>query len=94
MEPTRRGVDIKVVLYDKKWRKLEVVRGKSFDLSGRYFAEVVDAKAEVKGLPTTPNDHGVDWPYFFVVDDPALKRKLCDENKWKLQQDDGRTTPL
>src|SRR4051812_37623045 len=58
MEPTRRGVDIKVILYDKKWRKLEVVRGKSFDLSGRYFAEVVNDKAEVIGLTHHPNERG------------------------------------
>jgi hypothetical protein len=22
------------------------------------------------------NEHGIDYPYFFVVDDPALKKKL------------------
>jgi hypothetical protein len=93
MEPTRRGVDIRVTLYDKKWRKLEVVRGKTFSLSGRYVVEVVDGEAEVIGLKMQKNEHGIDFPYFFVVDDPALKRKLLDQNKWKLLQDDGMDYP-
>lgn len=93
MEPTRRGVDVKISLYDKKWRKLQEVRGKSFSLSGRYFAEVVNDEAEVIGLTHQLNEHGVDFPYFFVVDDPALKRKLLDENEWKLLQDNGMDYP-
>ncbi len=33
------------------------------------------------------------YPYFFVVDDPALKRKLLDENKGKLLADPGMDYP-
>lgn len=93
MEPTRRGVDIKVTLYDKKWKKMEEVRGSSFDLSGRYFIEVVSGASEVIGLTHHINEHGVDYPYFFVVDDPALKRKLLDENSGKLLADPGMDYP-
>ena len=93
MEPTRRGVDIELTLYDKKWKKLEDVRGNSFDLSGRYFIDVVNGAPEVIGLTHHINEHGVDYPYFFVVDDPALKRKLLDENKEKLLADPGMDYP-
>ena len=93
MEPTRHGVDVKVILYDKKWHKLEEVLGKSFDLSGRYFAEVVNGDAEVMELTTRKNNRGDALPYFFVVDDPELKRKLLDENEWKLLQDYGMDYP-
>jgi hypothetical protein len=95
MEPTRphRGVDIRVTLYDKKWKKLKEVRGKTFRLSGRYVVDVVDGVPEVIGLKMQKNENGVDFPYFFVVDDPALKRKLLDENKWKLLQDNGMDYP-
>jgi len=89
MEPTRRGVDIKVVLTDRKYKKLAEVSGKSFDLSGRYFINVVNGLPEIIGLTHHINEHGVDYPYFFVVDDPALKRKLLDENEKKLLDDNG-----
>jgi hypothetical protein len=93
MEPTHRGVEVKITLYDKKYKKLAEVRGASFRLSGRYFIEVVDGVPEVIGLTHHMNEHGVDYPYFFVVDDPALKRKLLDENEWKLKQDNGLDYP-
>jgi hypothetical protein len=93
MEPTRRGVNIKVMLYSKKWKKLEEVRGKSFSLSGRYFVDVVGGVPEVIGLKMQKNEHGIDFPYFFVVDDAALKRKLLDQNEWKLLQDYGMDYP-
>jgi hypothetical protein len=35
----------------------------------------------------------MDGAYFFVVDDPALKKKLLDENKYKLLQDNGADYP-
>ena len=89
MEPTRRGVDIKVTLYDKKWRKLEEARGKTFRLSGRYVVEVVGGVPEVIGLEMQKNRHGDDLPYFFVLDDPALKRQLLDENEKRLQDENG-----
>jgi hypothetical protein len=84
MEPTRRGVDIKVVLTDRKYRKLAEVSGKSIHLSGRYFIDVVNGIPEITGLKTQKNKHGDDFPYFFVVDDHALKTKLLDENEQKL----------
>ena len=93
MEPTRRGVDIKVLLTDREYKKLEEVRGKSFDLSGRYFIDVVNGVPEIIGLKTQKNEHGVDYPYFFVVDDPALKRKLLDENEKKLLEEIGADYP-
>ncbi len=62
MEPTRRGVDVKVVVYDKKYKRLEEVRGNSFDLSGRYFIDVVNGAPEVIGLTHHINEHGVDLP--------------------------------
>jgi hypothetical protein len=89
MEPTHGGVDVKVILYTNKFKKLEEVHGKSFDLSGRYFIVVVNGVPEVIGLKTQKNKRDDDWPYFFVVDDPALKRKLLDENKEKLLADPG-----
>jgi hypothetical protein len=93
MEPTRRGVDVKVILYNIKYKKLEEVRGNSFDLSGRYFIVVVDGVPEVIGLKTQKNKHGDDLAYFFVVDDPALKTKLLNENEKKLLQDIGFDNP-
>ncbi len=93
MEPTRRGVDVKVVLYDKKYKKLAEERGESFRLSGRYFIDVVGGVPEVIGLKMQKNEHGDDFPYFYVVDDPALKRKLLDENEKKLLQDYGMDYP-
>lgn len=93
MEPTRRGVDVKVSLMNHKFKTLAEVRGKSFHLSGRYFIEVVNGVPEIIGLKTQKNKHGDDFPYFFVVDDPALKKKLLDENKWKLLQDYGMDYP-
>ena len=94
MEPTRRGVDVKIILYGKKYKKLEELRGNSFDLSGRYFIDVVNAVPEVIGLKVTKNKYGdTQNAYFFVVDDPALERKLLDENKWKLVQDYGMDYP-
>jgi hypothetical protein len=88
MEPTRRGVDIKVVLTDRKYKKLAEVSGKSFDLSGRYFIDVINGTPEITGLKTKKNNHGDDLPYFFVVDDPALKKRLLDENEKKLLDED------
>ena len=93
MEPTRRGVGVKVILYDRKYKKLEEVRGKSFHLSGRYLAVVVNEVPEIIGFQTQKNNHGDDMPYFFVVDDPALKRKLLDENEKKLLDEIGINYP-
>jgi hypothetical protein len=93
MEPTRRGVDIKVVLTNRKYKKLAELRGNSFDLSGRYFIDVVNGVPEITGLTHQINENRIDYPYFFVVDDPALKRKLLDENEEKLLNDNGIDYP-
>ena len=93
MEPTRRGVGLKVVLYSKDHKKLEEMHGESFDLSGRYFVDVVDGVPEITGLKMQKNERGVDLPSFFVVDDATLKRKLLDENERKLLQDYGMDYP-
>jgi hypothetical protein len=92
-EPTRRGVDIKVVLVDRRYKKLAELSGKSFDLSKGYFIDVVNGVPEITGLTHQINEHRVDYPYFFVVDDPVLKRKLLDENKYKLLEDNGADYP-
>ena len=93
MEPTRRGVDVKVVEYNKKYKRLKEARGSSFSLSGRYFIDVVAGVPEIVGLTTQKNKRGEDFPYFFVVDDAALKRKLLDENTGNLLADFGMDYP-
>ena len=93
MEPTSRGVYVKVVLYNRKFKKLAEVKGESFRLSGRYFIDIVSGEPEIIGLTHQPNEHGIDLPYFFVVDDLALKRELLDENKGKLLADQGMDYP-
>jgi hypothetical protein len=88
MQPTRRGVDIKVVLYEKKeYKKLADVRGKTI-LSGKFVINVVNGVPEVTGYKTQTDEHGDLLPYFYVVDDLAVKRKLLDENETKLLHDD------
>jgi hypothetical protein len=79
----RRGAEVKFVLYSQKYKKLGEVRGRSFYLSGRYSVAVVDGVPEIVGVKTQKNERGDDFPYFFVVDDPALKRRLLDENEQK-----------
>ena len=90
-----REVDIKVVLTDRKYKKLAEVTGKTIGpiLSRGFFIEVVNGVPEIIGLKTQKNEHGVDYPYFFVVDDPALKRKLLDENEKKLLEEIGADYP-
>ena len=94
MEPTRQGVEVRIILYSKRYKKLAEVRGKSFYLSGRYFVDVVNGEPEVTGLTHHINERGVDGPYFFVVDDPVLKKRLLDENEWKLLRDYGFDYPV
>jgi hypothetical protein len=93
MEPTGRGVGVKYVLYNNKYKKLEEMSGNSFSLSGRYFIDVIYGVPEVIGLTHHINEDGVDFPYFFVVDDPTLKRKLLEENKKNLLADYGLDYP-
>jgi hypothetical protein len=93
MEPTRRGVDVRVILYRNKYNKLEEARGKSFHLSGPYFIDVVNGVPEIIGLKTQRDKYGYDFPYFFVVDDPALKKKLLDENEKRLSNENGVDYP-
>lgn len=77
MDPAPRGLDVKFVLRDKK---LAEVRGKSINLGGRYIIVVVNDIPEIIGFTHQINEHGIDLPYFYVVDDPAIKKKLLDEN--------------
>jgi hypothetical protein len=95
MEPTRQGVDIKVVLYNTKHKKLAEVSGKTIGpiLSRSFFIEVVNDKPEIIGLKTQSDRHGGQDPIFYVVDDLALKRKLLDENEKKLLEDNGIDYP-
>ena len=85
MGPTRQGVDdIKVaLLYANKYKKLAEVRGKII-LSGKYVINVVNDVPEITGYKTQSDEHGNPTPYFYVVDDPALKRRILDENESKL----------
>lgn len=85
MGPTRQGVDdIKVaLLYANKYKKLAEVRGKTI-LSGKYVINVVNDVPEITGYKIQSDEHGNPTPYFYVVDDPALKRRILDENESKL----------
>ena len=62
-------------------------------MSGLYDISVVNGIPEITEYKTQKNEHGDLFPYFFVVDDPALKRKLLDENEWKLLRDSGIDYP-
>lgn len=78
------GGKIAVILYNKKFKTLEKVRGKQYYLSGGYFIDIVDGVPEVIAHTTHKWKNIDKYPYLFVVDDPALKRKLLNENKEKL----------
>ena len=82
MEPTRRGVDIKVLFYNRKFKKLAEVNGKTIGpiLSRSFFIEVVNGIPEIIGLKTQSDGHGGQDSIFYVVNDPARKKKLLDEN--------------
>ena len=45
------------------------------------------------GYKAQIDEHGNRMPYFDVVDDPALKRKLLDEYEKKLLEDKGIDYP-
>lgn len=92
MDPTRRGVDIKVGLYKGKFKKLAEVSGKSI-LLGYFRICVVNGIPEITGYKAQIDEHGNRMPYFYVVDDPALKRKLLDEYEKKLLDDNGIDYP-
>jgi len=92
MEPTQRGVDIKVVLYGKKDQKLAEVSGRSI-LLGYFRIAVINGVPEITGYKAQIDEHGNRMPYFYVVDDPALKRKLLDENEKKLLYEYGIDYP-
>jgi len=80
MDPAPRGLNVKFVLRNKKSKKLAEASGKSRNLSGRYIIVVVNETPEIIGFTHQINEHGIDLPYFYVVDDPAIKKKLLDEN--------------
>jgi len=92
MEPTGRGVDVKVVLYGRKDKKLAEVSGKSI-LLGYFRIMVVNGVPEITGYKAQIDKHGNRMPYFYVVDDPALKRKLLDEYEKELLDEYGIDYP-
>jgi hypothetical protein len=105
MEPTRRGADIKAALYhadyhadieiglyNKKYKKLAEVSGKTIRL-GDFLLNVVNGVPEITGYKAQINEHGDLFPYFYVVDDPALKRKLLDEYEKELLDENGIDYP-
>jgi hypothetical protein len=91
MEPTQRGVD-KYVLYQKKYKKMAEVSGKS-TLLGNFDIDVVNGAPEITGYKAQIDKHGNRMPYFYVVDDPALKRKLLDEYEKELLDEYGIVYP-
>jgi hypothetical protein len=90
MEP--RGVDIKAALYTKKYKKLAEVSGKTVRL-GMFLLNVVNGVPEITGYKTQIDEHGNRMPYFYVVDDPAFKRKLLDEYEKELLDENGIDYP-
>ncbi len=80
VDPMPGGLNVRFVLRDKKLKKLTEVRGKSTYLSGRYFIVVVKDTSEIIGLTHQIDEHGADLPYFYVVDDLALKKEILDKN--------------
>ena len=101
MDPTRRG-DIKVALYhnvikvallNRKHRRLAEKRlaevsGTTIRL-GYFLLNVVNGVPEITGYKAEIDEHGNRMPYFYVVDDPALKRTLLDEYEKELLDDKG-----
>ena len=94
-----RKVDIKVVLTDRKYKKLAEVTGKTIGpiLSRGFFIEVVNGIPEIIGFKAQSNGHGGKDSVFYVVDEPAFKKKLLDENgiddpalRKKLLDENGR----
>jgi hypothetical protein len=77
-----RKVDIKVVLTDRKYKKLAEVTGKTIGpiLSRGFFIEVVNGIPEIIGFKAQSNGQGRKDSVFYVVDDPAFKKRLLDEN--------------
>jgi len=101
MEPTRRGADLKVALYhadikvallNRKYKKLAEVSGKTVRL-GNFLLNVVNGVPEITGYKAQNDEHGNRMPYFYLVDDPVLKRKLLDEYEKELLNDKGIDYP-
>jgi hypothetical protein len=90
-----REVDIKVVLTDRKYKKLAEVTGKTIGpiLSRGFFIEVVNGIPEIIGFKAQSDGHGGQHSVFYVVDDPAFKKKLLDENETKLLGENGIDYP-
>jgi hypothetical protein len=82
MEPTRRGLNIKVIFYNNKYKKLAEVSGKTIGtiLSRSFFIDVVNGIPEITGLKYQSDGHGGKDSVFYVVDDLARKKNLLDEN--------------
>src|ERR1017187_424968 len=62
-------------------------------LLGYFDIDVVNGVPEITGYKAQIDEHGNRMPYFYVVDDPALKRKLLDENEKELLDDNGVDYP-
>jgi hypothetical protein len=84
--------DIKLGLYNKKFKKLAEVRGKTVRL-GNFVLNIVDGVPEITGYKAQIDSHGNRMPYFYFVDDPALKRKLLDEYEDELLHEKGIDYP-
>jgi hypothetical protein len=48
---------------------------------------------EITGYKAQNDEHGNRMPYFYLVDDPVLKRKLLDEYEKELLNDKGIDYP-
>ena len=60
---------------------------------GNFVFNVVDGVPEITGYKAQIDEHGNRMPYFYVVDDPALKRKLLDEYEKTLLDENGIDDP-
>jgi hypothetical protein len=76
-----------MALYKKKYKKLAEVSGEIIGW-GEFSIDLVNGVPEITGYKTQNDEHGNRLPYFYVVDDPALKRKVLDANE-KLLEDNG-----
>jgi len=89
--------DIDAALLVKRHKKLDKTlakgSGKLFLLPGLYNVSIINGMPEITGFTRLKNEHGDLFPYFYVVDDPTLKRKLLDENEKKLLEEIGADYP-
>jgi hypothetical protein len=60
---------------------------------GYFLLNVVNGVPEITGYKDQINEHGDLFPYFYLVDDLALKTKLLDEYEKELLDDNGIDYP-